>query len=533
MLMKSQIQRNIIDNENLFHNCKIEAKKLYDIAQNMNISIQKISNIFQLKVGARHKVNQQKGRVKVKLYTECELQEIKKQIKQEFKDYEKINHSIIKKICQKYKIGDEEIRTLFHISYNQLTKLKREKEYSIKNTLGKEITIKEITQKYRYKAYINLKDIQEIKKIYQFNTKQVAQLFQLPIEKIRNLENYQTNRIRIHLYTKKDIEKIIQNSQKVIQKQKCTFVQLEKILENQPYDKEIVLEILGVNKTQYEYLKNNKIKTISVSNYETKQKVDLFLFDIENLYKYGKRAYSVEELENILDYYELKLEEFIEYSDKKEIVRKMYKDSILYNRKIQINQKTRMTNEFFENNYEIIEKKIRRKVTEFCITYRCYQEKEDYLQASYEFLLSEGGYITENMMHDVEKAIKLLCGRVKANLIKQYYERPLEFRIDINYQGREIAEDQNKNFIDTRFSPEKILETEEKITELHRIILRNILGNFDFVSDSPQDFFQLLAYQLEIDDAELDKLKEKIGLIILQNNLARLDKKGRIIQMNG
>lgn len=166
MLMKSQIQRNIIDNEKLFHNCKIEAKKLYDIAQNMNISIQKISNIFQLKVGARHKVNQQKGQVKVKLYTECELQEIKKQIKQEFKDYEKINHSIIKKICQKYKIGDEEIRTLFHISYNQLTKLKREKEYSIKNTLGKEITIKEITQKYRYKAYINLKDIQEIKKIY-------------------------------------------------------------------------------------------------------------------------------------------------------------------------------------------------------------------------------------------------------------------------------------------------------------------------------------------------------------------------------
>ncbi len=533
MPMKSQIQRNIIDNENLFHNCKIEAKKLYDIAQNMDISIQKISKIFQLKMGARHKVNQQKGKVKVKLYTACELQEIKKQIKQEFKNYEKINQSIINRICRKYKIGDEEIRILFHISYNQLIKLKREKEYYIKNTLGKEITIKEIIQKYRYKAYINPQDIQEIKRIYQFNTKQVSQLFQLPIEKIRNLEKHQTNKVRIHLYTKKDIEKIIQNNKKMIQKQKCTLVQLEKVLEKQPYDKEIVLEILGISKNQYEYLKNNKVKTISISNYETKQKVELCLFDMENLHKYGKRAYSIEELENILGSYELKLEEFIEYSDKKEIVRKMYKDSILHNRKIQINPKTKMTNEFFENNYEIIDKKIKGKVTQFCIAYRCYQEKEDYLQASYEFLLSEGGYITENAIHNVENAIKLLSGRVKSNLIKYYYQRPLELRIDINYQGKEIAEEQNKNYIDTRFSPEEILERTEGITELHRIILRNIQGKLDFVSDSPQEFFELLAYQLEIDDGKLDKLKEEIGFIILQNNLARLDKKGRIIQMNG
>lgn len=533
MLMKSQIQKNIIDNEKLFHNCKIEAKKLYDIAQNMNISIQQISNMFQLKVGARHKINQQKGKVKVKLYTDFELQEIKEQIRQEFKDYEKINQSIIKKICEKYKIGDEEIRILFHISYNQLTKLKREKEYYIKNTLGKEITIKEITKKYRYKAYLNPQDIQEIKRRYQFNTKQVAQLFQLPIEKIRNLEKHRTNKVRIYLYTKKDIEKIIQNSQKAIQKQKCTLLQLERIVEKQPYDKEIILEILGISKNQYENLRNNKVKTISVSNHEIKQKVELCLFDVENLHRYGKRAYSIEELENILASYELKLDEFIEYSDKKEIVRKMYKDSILHNRKIQINPKTRMTNEFFENNYEIIEKKIKRKVTEFCIVNRCYQEKEDYLQDSYEFLSSEGGYFTENMMHNVEDAIKLLCGKVKANLIKQYYQRPLELRIDVDYQGEEIAEDQNKNFIDTRFSPEEILEREEEITELHRIILRNIQGKLDFVSDSPQEFFDLLAYELEIDEGELDKLKEEIGFIILQNNLARLDKKGRIIQMNG
>lgn len=341
------------------------------------------------------------------------------------------------------------------------------------------------------------------------------------------------NKVRIYLYTQEDREKIIQSSQKIIQKQRCTLVQLEKLVKKQPYDKEIILEVLGISKNQYEYLKNDKIKSISVSNYETKQRVELCLLDIENLHGYGKREYQLEELKNILDLYGLKVEEFIEYSSQKEIIRKMYKESLLNNKKIQMNPKTRITNQFLEKNHEILEKKIKDKVTKFCIAHNCYQERDDYLQNSYEFILTEGGYITENMTHDVEEAIMLLGTRVKANLMKQYYQRPIELRIDINYQGKEIAEDQNKNYIDTRFSPEEILERQEEITELHRIIFQNIQRNLNFVSDLPEDFFNILAFELEIDTKEMEDLKKEMGLIILQNKLARLDKKGRIIQMNG
>lgn len=172
-------------------------------------------------------------------------------------------------------------------------------------------------------------------------------------------------------------------------------------------------------------------------------------------------------------------------------------------------------------------------MTEFCTAHNCYQEREDYLQDSYEFLLSEGGYITENMIHNVESAIKLLCGRVKANLMKKYYKKTIELRMDMSYQGKEIAEDQNKNYIDTRFSPEEILTRKETITELHRVILQNIQANIDFALDLPEDFSIQLALHLEIDEEEMIELKREIGLIILQNNLARLDKEGRVIQMNG
>lgn len=489
--------------------------------------------MFQLNSTARHKVNQQKGKIRIKLYTEFELQEIRKQIKQEFQHHEKINQSIINQIQQKYKIGDEEIRILFHISYNQLMKLKKDKNYKIRNTLKEEITIKEIITKYRYKAYINAQDVQNIKRMYQFNTKQVAQLFQLPIEKIRSLENNRTKKIRIHLYTQKDRERMLQNSQKILQKQKSTLLQLEKIIENQPYDKEIIWEVLGISKIQYTNLKSNRVRSVSVSDYEIKQKVYLCLLDIENLYGYGKKSYTVEKLIDILNFYELKLEEFIDYSDSKEMIRKMYQESILNNKKIQMDPKTRMNNQFFEENYEILEKKIRGKVTEFCTAHNCYQEREDYLQDSYEFLLSEGGYITENMTHNVESAIKLLCARVKANLMKKYYKKTIELRIDMSSQGKEIAEDQNKNYIDTRFSPEEILTRKETITELHRVILQNIQANIDFALDLPEDFSSQLAFHLEIDEEEMIELKREIGLIILQNNLARLDKEGRVIQMNG
>ena len=137
------------------------------------------------------------------------------------------------------------------------------------------------------------------------------------------------------------------------------------------------------------------------------------------------------------------------------------------------------------------------------------------------------------MTHNFESAIKLLCSRVKANLMKKYYKKTIELRIDMSSQGKEIAEDQNKNYIDTRFSPEEILTRKETITELHRVILQNIQANIDFALDLPEDFSSQLAFHLEIDEEEMIELKREIGLIILQNNLARLDKEGRVIQMNG
>ena len=58
--MKSQIRENMIANEKIVHNGFIEAKKLFEISQMMDIKIQKLADKFQLKEMARHKIREHK-----------------------------------------------------------------------------------------------------------------------------------------------------------------------------------------------------------------------------------------------------------------------------------------------------------------------------------------------------------------------------------------------------------------------------------------------------------------------------------------
>lgn len=205
--MKSKIQESIVANEKILHNGQIEAKKLYEIAEKMEISIQKLGNMFQLKEMAKSKIRSQKGKVIVKLYTLYELQEIKQQVRNEYQHISEIDYRVIKNIKNKYKIGNNEIRSFFNINYNQLKKLEKDKKYRIENTIGKETKKKERIEKYRYKAYITEKDIQDIKKEDTISIQHIAKLFHVPIEKIKSLEKRKIKKVRIYLYTKQDKEK--------------------------------------------------------------------------------------------------------------------------------------------------------------------------------------------------------------------------------------------------------------------------------------------------------------------------------------
>ena len=529
--MKSRIRDNIIANEKIVHGGKIEAKKLYDIIEYIGINKQNIADMFQLNNLGKSKAARREGKVIVRLYNVFELQDIRKEIREKLQNEPKIDGETVKRIQNYYKLGDKEIRILFNISLYQLKKLKENEKYTIKNKNQKLIP-KEIFEKYKYKAYLYTKDVKEIKNKYNYTIAQIAKIFDLTIETVRTLEKGITKRTRIYLYTREDKEIIIKESENIIKKQRATLEKLDEIIENQPYDKEIILEILGINQIQYKLLKEEKTKVVGVSNYEQKQKVQLCLLDIENLHGYGRREYQKSELENILTYYGLSLKEWIEYADKNRIIREMYEQSLVHNGKVQINQKVRMSNQFFEENLQEIQRWTKYIVINFCIAYRCFQEYDDYIQNIYEFLLTEGGGIVENMQHDKENCIKILCCKAKSRLFKQYAERPKDLGISIYCKGEEIGEDRNQNLIDNRFLPEELLEQKEEIEEIYRIIIRNIKANIDFAIENEKDFFRTLAFELQIEEDEMEDLRRKIQLIILQNNLVKQDKKGRIIKVS-
>ena len=524
--MKSRIRDNIIANEKMLHGEKIEAKKLYDIAEYIGINKQNIVDMFQLNSFGKSKIMKKEGKVIIKLYNIFELQEIREEIRKKLQGKKRINGEIVKKIQNYYRLGDKEIRILLNIASNQLKYLKENEKYTIKNKTER-FKPKEIVEKYRYKSYLYLKDIEEIENMYNYTIVQIAKIFDLTIEVVRTLKTGITKRARIFLYTRKDKERIIEESENIIKKQKTTLEKLDRIMKKQPYDKEIILEILGISQIEYRFLKDGKVRTIRVSNYEQKQNVQMCLLDIENLHGYGRREYQKDELENILTFYKLNLKEWIEYADKNKMIREMYKESLIHNKKVQINRKIRMSNKFFEDNIQEIEKCTKYIVANFCATHRCFEEYEDYIQSVYEILLTEGGGIVENMQHNKENCIKILCRKAKSKLFKQYGARVKELKTLVHYE----EEDRNQNLIDNRFSPEELLEQREEIEEVYRIIIRNIKANIDFAIENEKDFFRTLAFELQIEESEMEDLRRKIQLIILQNNLVKQDKKGRIIKV--
>lgn len=396
----------------------------------------------------------------------------------------------------------------------------------------KKIVPKELIDKYRYKAYLNANDIKIIENEYNYTIAEIAKIFNLTIETVKRLKSGTCKKVRVYLYTREDKEIIINASKDIIKKQRSTLENLDRIIENQPYDKEIILEILGISKVQYKFLKEKKTRVVKVSDYEQKQKVQLCFLDIENLHGYGRRSYTKEELENMLGFYQLNLKEWVEYADRNRITREMYRESLLHNGNVQINPKVRMSNEFFEENMEEIQKWTKYMVINFCLAYRCFGDYDDYVQNIYEFLLTEGGAIVENMKHDKETCIKILCCKAKARMLKQYAVKPRELGISIFSKGEELGEDRNQNLIDNRFSPEELLEQKEEIEEIYRIIIRNIKANIDFAIESEREFFNTLAYNLQIEEDEMESLRRKIQLIILQSNLVKQDEKGRIIKVS-
>ena len=220
----------------------------------------------------------------------------------------------------------------------------------------------------------------------------------------------------------------------------------ENILNN---DKKIFNEIL---KEKYR-LTDKAIKEIKKGrNSKSTLKLDL---DIK--YIYGNMYINKKDIQRFEKLYNSDEEEIIKNIAKYKRIYRVYRHALENNKKgICILKDTRMSDKFFEENYEDLNRCLEIKANIKCSAYRCFDIKDDLKSEAYEQIFKDGG-IYENNIKNVKLTISYLLNMVDVKMNTFINKRPryssLFYTIDGVTKEREIADD--------RYSPEKILMPED------------------------------------------------------------------------
>ena len=461
--MKSKILQKIIEKNELYNNQLIPVEKIQEISEDENITLKEIYKILGIQKYKKNIKN-----IRIKIYDNSEMAEIRKKIKKYLKYNKTVNLQTIEKLKIKYRISEIDIKRILYISHQQFFKLKTNKISEIPNYLKIPITIKqkEIKQQYKNKSILTKEDVE---KLIQkgLDHMSLAKIFEVGIDQIKDLNRGKTKKIKLNL-------------------------------------------------------KVNNIKN----------RIWYLVTDIKYLEEYGKRTYYKEELKNILKQYKIPIKDFISYIDNG---KDMYKNSLKKSNEITLGKKIQLSNKFFEDNQEEIQLKVKNAVNSVCRAYGCAYLREELESAIYENIIVEGGKFEKNIKYDKEKCINTIIRNAKNYAIKTYFNTPKYLPLQIKYGDKIISEEYNPKLIDNTYNPEKVIIQKEKtkIEEIHKIILRNIKIKVNEIIERPEEFLEILAYNLEILYEDIKYYIKEIQKILLENGLVRYDKKGRIIAMNG
>lgn len=527
--MRSRVGRSIIENQDWKHNQMVDTKDLAGYID--GIGLETFCQLFQLNAIEKSRIKNQKGKVRIKIYDKEELEEIEKEIQKEYRNGH-IDIMHFKRLEKRYRLTQTDLKKMYLLSNQEYKKLELDPfalvENHILKRLSKKEKEKEIQENYQKQSYLTRKELKILKKKVKLNDRQIARIFHIAIEQVRNLEKGQASRIRINLMTCKKGEEIKKEFlQELLAKRTCNKEELEELLERSGYHVEILRNILGISSLAMYQLENGIAKVIPVCDRRKQVKVHQFIIDLESYAKPEKEDYRKKELERKLKDYDLTLQDFLEYSDKKRRIRAMYQEAMEKQGKITWKKDIQLDSKFLNKNLGEIQEKVTLMVKHFCNVYHCFQEQDDYIQTSYAHMIEKGGYIQKNTKYDTTRAINRLVLSAKRHLLEEYYKAPIVYSLT-GYRV-ERKEDTNIALKDNTYQPEECLLQEPE--EIHGHIFEEIEKNLFAIEDDKERYERLLAYQYHLDYQQYQTIKRQLGELLLYNEFVKQDKYGRIIQV--
>lgn len=311
---------------------------------------------------------------------------------------------------------------------------------------------------------------------------------------------------------------------------------IEQIVQEEKISIDSAAAIFGVQKYRFRNLMAEKQLTVKVIDENKKNKAEKIKLDLKYIENNGERYYSPDELALMSVIYEMPEDDMIFYLADGKTMYTTYSEALKNNPKgVWIGGKTRLSNNYIEGNYNILNYYITQMAENVRFQYGCnYDDKDDFKSEVWEHLLRTGGIYEKNLQYNSKFLNFTLIKNIKYIMVAYYKKKPQELSLNLEYEGKEY--ENPEALTDNRYNPEvRFLEETysylTQIEEVHTDIVRDIDKNSFFAIDYPKKFFTQTATKHNMTEETLEETMSEIRAFILKNGLAKVDKNGRVISM--
>lgn len=314
------------------------------------------------------------------------------------------------------------------------------------------VVLKEIMKKYKLKkgSKIDIILLEKISDTEKIEINDLTCMFQIDTRTMYDLRKGK------HKYTILKFNKYNGiNNKELLKKEKIdypTFIKLQNEMKLKSYT---LVRVLGIAISSYNKMKIGKISEVKIKDIRIKHIVDLMAIDLKYNNKYKDGYCPISKLKQICRRRRVSVKQFIKYYNNNP---RHYKFNQMIIKKSEkgfyIGGNCRMTDDFIENNYDKIMKKLKNVANKVSAMTGCKSLNEDFIQEALNELYEKCGNVVKKFYFDMSLLFNILMSKAKYIMLNIYKKEYKEYN-NIHYDS---FEDRTNIFRDDRYNPELLLE---------------------------------------------------------------------------
>lgn len=449
--MTSFLLRRIAEKYNLTNGQKLNTKAIRNIAKLECMQKKEVLQLLHVSSIATYKcLHNRDCNFYIYLYCREELEEIKEKVLRECQNLKHMNGNMIKLMMERYRLSDRDMREILGISYILYNRAKNEnKAVTVFCQIPKDTNFIEIFEKWKKKDTVTRQDVKEIQDAYRLSKKEIKEKFHISQKEFKELLEGQIETVKIDLYSEKEKYELKKKTN-YQNKYRTSKRDIERFAEKEEVSFQKAGQILDINEKRLQKLAEEKQLTLKITGKNTKWKAERMLLDLKYNPIYGEHYYTLEELTLICNGYYLTIEDFFYYKTRSKVMYEMFLEAVQNNPKgVWIGSKTRISNEFIEENYTEIEKAIEKMAQNLCIQLKC-DYKDDFKSEAFVYLLETAGIFEKNLDYNPNLLIHTMLRGIKGVMLTYYQKIGKEWSLERKgkngyYENAELLQDNRYN----------------------------------------------------------------------------------------